>query len=86
VEPDAAELREGVRDAYSMAASNPGKRHPFPVGEEFALSLGYPRRVLDKIPALLSEASPEFLTFLFLPPFQPEQQLWMSDVVQDWTP
>lgn len=44
------ELRESVREAYSRAASNPGERHPFPVGEEFALSLGYPREVLDRIP------------------------------------
>jgi SAM-dependent methyltransferase len=39
-----------VRVAYSRAASNPGEKHPFPVGEAFALSLGYPREVLDRIP------------------------------------
>ena len=50
MEPNSAELRESVREAYSRAASSPGERHPFPVGEEFALSLGYPRGVLDKIP------------------------------------
>jgi SAM-dependent methyltransferase len=39
-----------VREAYSKAASNPGEKHPFPVGEDFALSLGYPREILDTLP------------------------------------
>ena len=39
-----------MRVAYSRAASNPGEKHPFPMGEEFALSLGYPREILDTIP------------------------------------
>lgn len=34
-----------------MAASNPGGRHPFPVGDEFARSLGYPGEILDSIPS-----------------------------------
>jgi hypothetical protein len=34
-------LRESVRLAYSRAVSNPGEKHPFPVGEEFACSVGY---------------------------------------------
>ena len=50
MESDPAGLRESVREAYSRAASNPGEKHPFPVGEEFALSLGYPRETLDTIP------------------------------------
>jgi arsenite methyltransferase len=50
MDSDPASLRESVREAYSRAASNPGEKHPFPVGEEFALSLGYPREILDTIP------------------------------------
>ncbi len=50
MELDPALLRESVRQAYSAAASDPGGRHPFPVGEAFALSLGYPREMLDRVP------------------------------------
>jgi arsenite methyltransferase len=50
VEPNSTELRESVREAYSRAASNPDERHPFPVGEQFAFSLGYPCGVLNQIP------------------------------------
>ncbi len=39
-----------MRVAYSRAASNPDEKHPFPVGEEFALSVGYPREFLDTMP------------------------------------
>lgn len=47
----ANELREGVRRAYSEAARNPRGEHPFPVGREFAESLGYPCSVLDSLPS-----------------------------------
>lgn len=50
MESDSARLRESVREAYSRAALNPGEKHPFPVGEAFALSLGYPREILDAVP------------------------------------
>ena len=43
-------LRRGVRESYSGAATDPKGRHPFPVGDDFALSLGYPRDLLDAIP------------------------------------
>lgn len=48
---DSKELRESVRKAYSQAAARPEEKHPFPVGEAFALSLGYPREVLSKLPS-----------------------------------
>jgi SAM-dependent methyltransferase len=48
-------LRESVRVAYSRAASNPGAKHPFPIGEEFACSVGYPRELLSAIPHTASE-------------------------------
>jgi SAM-dependent methyltransferase len=52
----AEQLREGVRGAYSAAAERPGDRHPFPVGREFAWSLGYPADLLASLPAAAVEA------------------------------
>ena len=43
-------IRESVRNAYSDAATNPSRKHAFPVGEKFARSLGYPRKLMAKIP------------------------------------
>ena len=45
-------LREGVRRAYSQAAERPGDEHPFPVGREFAESVGYPPALLESLPAV----------------------------------
>ena len=56
MESEPTRLRERVRAAYSRAASNPGEKHPFPVGQEFALSLDYPREILDSIPHTAVEA------------------------------
>ena len=53
---DAHKLREGVRDAYSAAARTPQEEHAFPVGRAFAESLGYPRDLLDAMPAACVEA------------------------------
>ncbi len=46
-----ATLREGVCNAYSAAALEPEGKHPFPVGEAFAASLGYPEDFLRESPA-----------------------------------
>lgn len=43
-------LRDRVRAAYSAAAFEPGSRHPFPVGAEFAASVGYPKEALATLP------------------------------------
>jgi len=45
-----------VRQAYSAAADRPGDRHAFPVGRQFAESVGYPRDVLDGLPKQCAEA------------------------------
>ncbi|MGH9818254.1 MAG: methyltransferase domain-containing protein [Candidatus Acidiferrales bacterium] len=45
-----SKLRDGVREAYTAAAERPADSHPFPVGREFALSLGYPEDLLDSLP------------------------------------
>lgn len=49
-------LREGVRKACSAAAERPQDEHPFPVGLEFALSLGYPEDLLASLPAVAVRA------------------------------
>lgn len=52
----AQRLREGVRQAYSGVAEKPETEHPFPVGRDFAASLGYPLQVLAEVPAAAVEA------------------------------
>jgi arsenite methyltransferase len=52
----AEHLRDGVRQAYSAAADNPQGEHPFPVGRQFAESLGYPPALLAGLPAMAVEA------------------------------
>ena len=44
------ELLGKVREAYSNAADSPGDSHPFPIGYDFALSLGYPEDILQSLP------------------------------------
>ena len=48
--------QEQVRGAYSAAAERPRDNDPFPVGRELALSLGYPKTILDSPPAVSVEA------------------------------
>ena len=52
----AEDLRQAVWAAYSDAASHPAGPHPFPVGREFARSVGYPEDLLDSIPEASVEA------------------------------
>jgi len=52
----AERLREGVRRAYSLAAEQPDRKHPFPVGRQFAESLGYPRALLCTLPPVAIDA------------------------------
>lgn len=49
-------LRKGVRNAYTAAAERPTEEHPFPVGLEFAESLGYPSELLGRLPPAAVEA------------------------------
>ncbi len=44
------ELLSKVREAYSNASDNPGGSHPFPLGFDFAVSLGYPEELLQGLP------------------------------------
>ncbi len=50
-------LRSGVLATYSAAATDPAAKHAFPVGRAFALSVGYPEELIDRLPA---EASVSF--------------------------
>jgi arsenite methyltransferase len=52
----AARLRAAVRGAYSAAAAAPEAGHPFPVGRNFAESVGYPAGELEALPALAVDA------------------------------
>lgn len=52
----AERLREGTKWAYSAAAEKPFDEHPFPVGEQFAESLGYSRELLSSLPSASKEA------------------------------
>jgi arsenite methyltransferase len=52
----AEQLRDGVHQAYSAAAEHPQGEHPFPVGRQFAESLGYPPELLADLPAIAAEA------------------------------
>lgn len=45
----AQEFLDKVREAYSNAADNPGDSHPFPIGFDFALSVGYPEDLLRSL-------------------------------------
>ncbi len=47
----AKRLYDGVKKAYSVAAERPLEEHPFPLGRTFAESIGYPKELLDSLPA-----------------------------------
>ena len=51
-----AQLREMVRGAYSSAAEHPKGRQAFPVGRDFAESVGYSADVLDSLPSVACDA------------------------------
>lgn len=40
-----------MRTVYSAAAEHPHAEHPFPVGRLFAEAVGYPKDLLDELPA-----------------------------------
>lgn len=52
----ANELRTGVWHAYSNVAANPKAKHPFPTGRELALNVGYPKTLLETLPATTVDA------------------------------
>jgi len=50
------EIKRMVKDKYSEVATNPCGVFNFPVGKAFALKVGYPKEVLDTLPASLTES------------------------------
>lgn len=50
------QLRDRVRGAYSAAAEHPDQKHAFPVGRQFAESLGYPSDLLASLPPVAFDA------------------------------
>lgn len=44
------DMRSGVKEAYSLAATSPNAEHPFPTGRQYAEALGYPSELLDSLP------------------------------------
>ncbi|MBL7071100.1 MAG: methyltransferase domain-containing protein [Candidatus Omnitrophica bacterium] len=52
----AEDIKEAVREKYSKVAKNPCATFNFPVGKKFALKVGYPKEVLDKLPPSMYES------------------------------
>jgi len=50
------QLRASVQRAYSAAAERSQDEHPFPVGRQFAESLGYPQDLLVGLPSVSVDA------------------------------
>jgi arsenite methyltransferase len=53
---DSALLRDKVRDAYSAASERPREQHAFPVGRQFAESIGYTSDLLASLPSVACDA------------------------------
>ncbi len=50
------EIKAAVKEKYSAVASTPDADFKFPVGREFAESVGYPKALLDQLPASMWES------------------------------
>ena len=50
------EIEDAVRRKYSEVATNPQGSFNFPVGKEFALAVGYPKKILDTLPEAFVES------------------------------
>src|ERR1035441_8773223 len=50
------QLWEMVRGAYSSSAEQPKEKHAFPVGRQFAESIGYPADMLASLPSVACDA------------------------------
>lgn len=53
---DPSLIRDRVRGVYSAAAEHPKEKHVFPVGREFAESIGYPADLLASLPSVACDA------------------------------
>jgi SAM-dependent methyltransferase len=50
------EIKQAVRGKYNQVAATPGAIFNFPVGREFAESVGYPSEMLDQLPSSMWES------------------------------
>jgi SAM-dependent methyltransferase len=50
------EIKCAVAERYGQVASTPGQKFSFPVGRNFAESVGYPPELLDRLPAGMWES------------------------------
>jgi arsenite methyltransferase len=53
---EADKLQQAVLKSYSAAAEDPQGKHPFPLGRQFALEVGYPAEILDDMPRIAVDA------------------------------
>jgi SAM-dependent methyltransferase len=52
----AEEIMQAVREKYSQVALAPGQKFNFPVGKQFAESVGYSKELLEQLPSDMSES------------------------------
>lgn len=50
------EIKWAVKEKYSRVAKEPCSRFNFPVGERFALKVGYPKEILKRLPPSMYES------------------------------
>jgi len=50
------EIKKAVKEKYSQVAKEPCGSFNFPVGKAFAIDVGYPEEILDKLPQTLTES------------------------------
>ena len=50
------EIKEAVKEKYSQVAREPCGSFNFPVGKDFALSVGYPKNILNTLPNSMYES------------------------------
>lgn len=50
------EIKSAVKEKYSKVATDPCATFNFPVGKAFAIKVGYPKGVLDKLPQSMYES------------------------------
>lgn len=50
------EIKEAVREKYSKVVTEPIATFNLPVGKAFALKVGYPKAILDKLPETMYES------------------------------
>jgi len=55
-EMNSTDIKEAVKDKYSQVAKDPCGSFNFPVGKTFAIDVGYPKELLDKLPQAFTES------------------------------